>query len=105
MWRKLFFPFVLAVTFEAAAQAQNRSTINGYVYGPQRAPIESAEVGLKNDVNMTVARTRTDSSGRFFFNAVPSGRLSVRVSPIGTLLAAQTQEIEIAGVGVRGQAI
>ena len=85
--------------------SQFRSTISGYVFGPGRTPIGQVAVELRNDVNSMIGRTRTDSSGRFIFTGVPSGRLSVSVLPLGTNFEGQTKEVEIAGVGARGQLI
>ena len=100
---------VLSVVFLAAfgltASAQNRSTVTGYVFGPGRAPVERAQVELRNDVNSVIGRTWTEPSGRYSFRAVPSGRLSVHVMPVGTDLSEQTQDFEISGIGVRGQLI
>ena len=85
--------------------SQFRSTISGYVFGTSRAPVDQVPVELRNDVNGVIGRTRTDSSGRFIFNGVPSGRLLVTVLPLGTNFEGQTKEVEIAGVGARGQLI
>ncbi|HUR99117.1 MAG TPA: carboxypeptidase regulatory-like domain-containing protein [Pyrinomonadaceae bacterium] len=85
--------------------SQYRSTVSGYVFGPGRSPIGQVAVELRNDVNSTIGRTKTDSSGRFMFTGVPSGRLSVTVLPLGTNFEGQTREIEISGVGLRGQLI
>lgn len=82
--------------------AQNRSTITGYVSNPQRNPVSQIPVELINEVNRVIGRTKTDGSGRFFFNGVGSGRFSIRVLPFGTDLEEQTQEIEISGVSARG---
>ena len=56
-------------------------------------------------MNSVIARTWTEASGRFSFNAVPSGRLAVRVIATATDFADQTQDFEISGIGVHGQAI
>src|SRR5215203_377534 len=96
---------LLLLFFSLNAAAQNRSTISGYVFGPGRSPVGQVAVELRNDVNSTLGRTRTDSSGHFIFTGVPSGRLSVTVLPLGTNFEGQTREVEIAGVGARGQLI
>jgi tetratricopeptide (TPR) repeat protein len=102
---RVCFLFFLVGCASVNIHTQSRSTISGYVFGPHRSPIENARVELRNDVNSTLARTQSDTSGRFLFFNVPSGRLSVTVLPLGTDLAEQTQEIEIGGVGVRGQSV
>jgi hypothetical protein len=89
----------------AAGQASGRGTISGYVFGPQRSPLGQVIVELRNDVNMVVSRTRTNGGGQFTFFGVPNGRFSVTVLPLGTNLEGQSQDVEIAGIGVRGTPI
>jgi hypothetical protein len=96
---------LLASVFCLDASAQNRSTISGYVFAPGRAPVAQAAVELRNDVSSVIARVRTDASGHFIFRGVPSGRFVVTVMPLGTDFQEQSQDVEIAGVGVRGQLI
>jgi tetratricopeptide (TPR) repeat protein len=91
------------LVFPLAVQAQGRSSVSGFVYGPNRERLENVQVELNSDFGSTIAHTRTDNSGRFLFLRVPFGRLSVRALPIGTDLADQTQQIEIGSIGVRGQ--
>ncbi|MEP6703946.1 MAG: carboxypeptidase regulatory-like domain-containing protein, partial [Acidobacteriota bacterium] len=85
--------------------AQNRSTISGYVFASGRAPVGQVAVELRNDVNSVIGRTRTDGSGRFIFTGVPSGRFAVTVIPLGTNFEGQSRDVEIAGIGARGQLI
>lgn len=75
---------------------QNRNTISGHVFDSQRNPVAQIYVELQNDVYSTLARTKTDGSGRFFFSGLSAGRFSLRVLPYGTNLEEQTQEVEIA---------
>jgi tetratricopeptide (TPR) repeat protein len=91
------------ISFSMPAAAQNRSTISGYVFGPGRIPVAQVPIELRNDYNSVIARTRTTGSGQFAFYRVPSGRLTVTVLPLGTNLEEQSQNIEIAGLGARGQ--
>lgn len=86
-----------------AVLAQNRSTIGGMVFGPERRPVAQIPVELLNDTNSVIQRTRTDASGRYLFTGVPSGRFVVKVLPLGTNLEEQTQDTEIAGVSVDGR--
>lgn len=91
-----------AVPINAQASTQNRSTINGYVFGSRRIPVARVPVELLSDLDRVIGRTTTDDSGRYSFAQVPSGRLSIRVLPLGTEFEEQTLEVEISGVGLRG---
>ena len=84
--------FCLAVVMLAAlspygvysqSSLQNRTTISGFVFGPERSRIEGATVELVNEVDSVLGRTRTDGAGRFTFGRVPPGLLSIRVLAIG----------------------
>ena len=95
----------LATVICLTVSAQNRSTISGYVFGPARSPVSQAAVELRNDVSSVIARVRTDASGHFTLRGVPSGRFVVTVVPLGTNFQEQSQDVEIAGIGARGQLI
>jgi cytochrome c-type biogenesis protein CcmH/NrfG len=84
---------------------QNRSTIGGMVFDSQRSPVTQIPVELMNDFNSVIQRMRTDSSGRFFFRNISSGRYVVRVLPLGTDFEEQTQDVDIGGFGVDGRPI
>jgi len=85
--------------------AQNRSTITGYVFGPGRSPVGQAAVELRNDFNSVIGRTRTSASGQYSFFGVPNGRFTLTVLPLGTNLEEQSQGVELAGIGARGQQV
>jgi len=95
----LLSPFInqvqaISSTFNLVKQFRNNS-IGGHVFDPQRRPVAEIYVELKNEVYSTIARTKTDGSGRYLFSRLSAGRFSVRVLPYGTNLEEQTQEVEI----------
>lgn len=69
--------------------------IEGQVYDQNRNPVSDAFVELLNDVDSLIARSRTNSSGRFSFFGVSAGHFTVKVLPLGKSLLEQTQVIEI----------
>ncbi len=81
---------------------QGRSTITGFVYAPDRRPVEKAKVGLFDGLNALGRRTETDTSGRFVFNNVGTGRFEVRVNVPGSDFEEQSQSVEIGGGATRG---
>jgi tetratricopeptide (TPR) repeat protein len=88
----------------SSAIAQNRSTISGFVFDPERRPVGQIFVELSNDFTV-IGRMRTDGSGRFFFSGLAHGRYSIKALTFGTNFNEQSVEVEIAGTGVRGQAV
>lgn len=104
-WLGMTTIFLLClILFAPSVYGQNNS-ISGYVFGPQRSPVSQIPVELMSDLNSVIQRTKTDGSGRFFFTGVPSGRLAIRVLPLGTDLEEKTQEIEITNYGPLGRPI
>jgi tetratricopeptide (TPR) repeat protein len=81
--------------FAQTAVPQFRNSITGFVFDPQRNPVSHIPVEVLNEVNQSLQRTRTNSSGRFFFSGLSAGKFSVRVMPYGTNFEEQTQEVEI----------
>lgn len=100
-WPTLIFCIISIAPIVFGQQA--RSTISGIVFGTQRAPVTQVPVEVLNDTNSVLQRTKTDSSGRFTFRSLYSGRFIVRVLPFGTNYEEQTQEVEIAGIGPDGR--
>lgn len=86
----LFISFCWAAQ-PAVVQAQSR--ISGAVVGPGRRPVPQVPVELLNEFGGVIGRTKTDNSGRYSFTGVPSGRLTVKVMPLGTNLEEQRQEV------------
>jgi len=92
--RRIVLILVLLLFASAEAYAQG-NTISGHVFGVQRTPIYDANVELLDEFSRTIGRTKTDSSGRYFFGGVPSGRLTVRVMALETDYEYQEQSTEI----------
>ena len=93
---KLFLFLLCLCCLATSVKGQNnRNTITGFVFDPQRRPVTQVPVEVMNEVSQVLQRTRTDGSGRFFFTGLSGGRFSVRVLPFGTNFEEQTQEVEI----------
>lgn len=91
-------PLTGQITVLAAAAAQGRNAIYGRVYGPSGRPVADVFVELLDDVNSTVARGRTDTSGRFTFGGLSDGRFRVKVMPLGTDYLETIQEVTLYSV-------
>jgi Flp pilus assembly protein TadD len=103
---RLLAPSLLIGISAASAIAQTRgSTISGYVFDPSQRAVSDITVELRNEYNSAVTRLRTDSSGRYYFTGVAHGRYNIRVLPFGTNFMETSVEVEITGIGMRGQAI
>lgn len=96
----LVLPFLAS---QLSVYAQNGNSIGGNVFGSDRRPLDSINVELLNDYNATVARTRTNGSGRFLFNGLPSGRFVIVVLPFGTEYEEQRQDVEIQNINLGGR--
>jgi tetratricopeptide (TPR) repeat protein len=75
--------------------SQTSFTILGTVRDKGGRPVPSIRVSLLNQDYQTMGTEFADTSGRFKFNAVPQGRYSVRVEPVGTPYEEQTQQFEL----------
>jgi tetratricopeptide (TPR) repeat protein len=89
----------------SAVAAQNRSTVSGFVFDQQRRPVSQIQVELLTDFNNSLARTKTDGSGRFFFTGLSQGRFVVKVLSVGTDYEEQTQSFEVYGINAAGRPI
>jgi len=78
--------------------AQFGNTISGNVFGAQRQPVNDVTVELLDEFSRSVARTRTNSGGRFIFSRLSSGRFRIRVLSLGTDYEEQEQEVEIQNI-------
>lgn len=87
--------------FLIGASAQGQSTVTGFVFGPDRNPVQKARVELYDSVNR-VKRTETDSSGRFIFISIGVGRFQLRVTSPGSELEEYTDQVEISGGAIGG---
>ena len=112
MIRRIIFAWFIVLGVTAASAygqssglSNNRSSISGYIFGPDRRPLSQVWVELRADVGAGSSRVRTDGSGRYYFPGLPNGRYQLRVLPFGTNLEEKTEDVELAGVGVRGQPI
>jgi Flp pilus assembly protein TadD len=88
-----------------SAGAQSRSTISGFVLDPDQRPVGQIVVELRNEFNSVIGRTRTEGSGRFLFSGIAHGRYTLLALPLGTGFVEQSVDVEIAGIGARGQVI
>ncbi|MEO6334537.1 MAG: hypothetical protein ABIO91_06075 [Pyrinomonadaceae bacterium] len=77
------------------AFGQGGNSVSGSVFGVDRRPLADMHVELLDDLNRTIGRSRTNSSGRYVFYGLSSGRFSVRVMPLGTNYEEQEQAVEI----------
>ncbi len=100
----LAITYIFSLNYSVTSQVAN-NTISGFVFDIERRPLSQMQVELLNDVNSVIQRIRTDGSGKYLFRRVPSGRLYIRVLPLGTSYEEQTQEIEIANVGALGRTV
>jgi len=101
---------VLAVTaiaighFTTVGQTvAGQSTISGFVFDDARRPMTQVVVELRSEFNSVLQRTRTQASGRYLFSGLGQGRFTVYARPFGTNYRDQSEDVEIAGIGVRGR--
>jgi tetratricopeptide (TPR) repeat protein len=90
-----FAPFFSSESSAFSIYAQSGNSISGHVFGLQRQPLSDVSIELLDDLSRTIARTRTNAAGRYFFNRISSGRFRVRILPYGLDYQEQEQEIEI----------
>jgi predicted Zn-dependent protease len=72
--------------------------IEGIVWDPNRRPVSDIYVELQNENYSTVSRTRTDATGRFFFNGYPTGHYTVKVLTSGTNYLEYTVSFDLVNV-------
>jgi len=70
------------------------NSISGHV-SDGRDAIPNLQVELLNDVDSVIQRTKTDSSGLFFFRRLSSGIFQVRIQTYGTSYLGQTKRVQL----------
>lgn len=79
----------------SASSAALVNRIEGQVYDPNRVPVADAFIELLNEVDTLLSRTKTNSTGRFSFIGVSSGRFRIKVLPLGKNLMTDIQDVEV----------
>lgn len=100
----LTITYIFFLNYSATSQVVN-NTVSGFVFDLERRPLSQMQVELLNEFNSVLQRMKTDAAGRYLFRGVPSGRLYIRVLPLGSSYEEQIQEIEITNVGALGRRI
>src|SRR5256885_16408638 len=72
-----FFSLILIITIAASSHGQASISVIGSVSDPNSAPIPDARVTLYSLDR--ILQTKSDSSGRFKFDAVPTGKYEFEV--------------------------
>lgn len=91
-----FFLFVLSfVVFTLSSTAQDRNSVTGFVFGPDRAPVQRLNIELQTEMYSTVARTQTNGSGMYSFRGIPSGVYLVKILTFGTELEEQSRTVNL----------
>jgi Tetratricopeptide repeat len=89
----------LFVLYSSNSAQQNRNSISGIIYdGSNNRPLSDVYVELKDDVYTTLSRSKTDSSGRFYFGNLVTGRFKVTVIPLAMNLLEETKDVEIVNI-------
>lgn len=102
--KKTLVVFLFVVSFSIGIKAQFGSSISGMVFDSEtRRPVSSVEVELLNDVYSTVARIRTEGSGRYYFSRLSGGNYKIRILPLGTNYVEQTQDVTLAPFVIQGR--
>lgn len=93
----------VAVCFAAssARSVNNNSFINridGTVWDPYHRPVSNVYVELQNELNYSISRIRTTTSGRFSFSVNKQGNYFVKVFATGTNYLDAIEPVEIVNV-------
>jgi len=100
--RSIFIFLFLALVVPAVAQ--DRNSITGFVFGPDRAPVQRLYVELQTELYSTVARAQTNGSGMYTFRGLPNGSYIVKILTGGTDYLEQTRSVSLMPISARGAA-
>jgi tetratricopeptide (TPR) repeat protein len=87
----------LALTVNSSAITQQRNSIRGSVYTPERRPLENLRVELLDEVDGLVKAVYTNGAGQFVFFGLSTGTFQVRVLTTGTDFESRTERVSITG--------
>ncbi len=76
--------------------------IEGRLWSPDRQPARDLYVELQNENYVTIARSRTDTAGRFTFSGLQEGTYTVKVLTTGTNYLEASERVDVAGI-MRGR--
>src|SRR5687768_5229791 len=93
----IFLSAACLIALPVSTASQGRSAIVGYVFGPDRKPLARVRVDLLDFSATSVRRAETDSSGRFVFQNLSTGRFDIRASLPGSDFEEQVQQVELGG--------
>lgn len=102
---RYFLRFFLGIIILSSTNNLFASTIMGIVSDKQRNPLPNVDVELQNELYQQIARTKTDSSGRYQFNGLSDGMFTVKVMPFLYDLLEQSQIVEIKTITVNPSGI
>lgn len=81
--RAMLLSMALVTGLSAVSLAQGRNAINGVVIGQGREPLNRIRIELQNEMEMMVAYTYTDPTGRYNFRNLSQGVFIIKVHSDG----------------------
>lgn len=90
--------FLLILAFPAIAQ--DRSSITGFIFGEDRAPVARLNVELQTEMYSTIARTQTNGSGMYSFRGLSAGSYTVKVLTFGTNFEEQSKSVPLVPISI-----
>ena len=112
LMKNLFFCTVLSALIFVGGSitahsnpSRSLNRIEGQVMDSNRVPVPDAFVELSNWVGNMLARTKTNTSGRFSFYGISSGRFLIKVLPLGKNLLSQEQDVEVTNQNSRSDIV